>query len=429
MAKLLEAIRDNADPMTLMTRVVDQALVMIPAADGAAVQVAVADRLTCVCAGGTLENAVGTSVAAAGSLSGLALRTRQTLTSGDAASDPRVDSAATARFAIGSMACVPLWRGAEPVGVLTLSAATRDAFTEQSIQQLRWLAEFISAVIGAAADLARITESLLADEQGQPDNTGTASTFMANVLRPEMVADAEIQERIEGVLDDKTIDTVYQPVIDLRTGRLQGIEALSRFPGGDARPPDRWFTEAHVLGLGVELEALAIELILARTEGMPGRVPVGINCSPSAALDPHVQEMMTGADVPLVLEVTEHDQVSDYQALRSGLEPLRRAGIALAVDDTGAGYASLHHILHLSPDILKLDRGLTVGIDADPVRRALGAALVRFAVDIGAETVAEGIETDRNLDTVRSLGMDRGQGFVIGRPGSLEQITTRFGVG
>ena len=424
MARLLEAIRDNADPMTLMTRVVDQALAMMSAADGAAVQVAVGDSLTCVCAGGTLESSVGTRVPVSGSLAGLALRTRQTLTSGNTASDPRV-AAITERFAIGSVACVPLWRGAEPVGVLTLRASSIDAFHDQSILHLHRLAEFISAVIGAAADLARITESLLTEEHGRTGNTVT-STFMANVLRPEMVADAEMQERIENVLADRAIATVYQPVVDLRTGRLHGIEALSRFPGDDTRSPDQWFTEAHLVGLGVELEALAVELILTRTEGVPAGVSLGINTSPDAALDPHVQDLMTGAGVPLVLEVTEHDRVSDYESLRQGLQSLRRSGIALAVDDTGAGYASLHHILHLAPDILKLDRGLTVGIDADPVRRALGAALVRFAVDIGAETVAEGIETDQNLDTVRSLGMDHGQGFVIGRPGPLAQITARY---
>jgi EAL domain-containing protein (putative c-di-GMP-specific phosphodiesterase class I) len=426
MARLLEAIRDNADPMTLMTRVVDQALAMITAADGAAVQVAVGDSLTCVCAGGTLESSVGTRLPVFDSLSGLALRTRQTLTTADAASDPRVAAAPTQRFEIGSMAWVPLWRGVEPVGVLVLSASSTDAFPDQSLLQLRRLAEFISAVIGAAADLARITESLLNEEQGHPGNGSPTSTFMANVLRPEMVSDAEMQERIESVIGDRAIATVYQPVVDLRTGRLRAVEALSRFPGDDARSPDQWFTEAHLLGIGVELEALAIELILSRTAGLPEGLALGINCSPSAALDPHVQQMMSGADAPLVLEVTEHDQVSDYESLRQGLEPLRRAGIALAVDDTGAGYASLRHILHLEPDILKLDRGLTAGIDADPVRRALGTALVRFAVDIGAETVAEGIETDQNLDTVRSLGMDHGQGFVIGRPGPLQETTRRY---
>ena len=250
---------------------------------------------------------------------------------------------------------------------------------------------------------------------------------MANVLRPEMVTSAQIQERIEQVIAERSIVIVYQPVVDLRTGRLRGVEALTRFPDHERHTPDQWFTEAHNLGLGIELEALAIETILARTEGLPTGVDLGVNTSPSAALDPHVQTLIAGADMPLMLEVTEHDQVSDYDTLRRGLEPLRRNGVALAVDDTGAGYASLHHILQLKPDVLKLDRGLTFGIDLDPVRRALGAALVRFADDIGAETVAEGIETPQNLDTVRSLGMHHGQGFVIGRPSTLDEISQRYG--
>ena len=155
MARLLQAIRDDADPMTLLTRVVDQALAMTTAADGAAVHVVVApDHLTCLCAGGTLERAVGSRVVTSGSLAGLALRTRQTLTSPDVATDARADRSLADRFGIGSVACVPLWRGPEPIGVLSVSASSTHAFGDEAIDDLQRVAEFTSAVIAAAADLA-----------------------------------------------------------------------------------------------------------------------------------------------------------------------------------------------------------------------------------------------------------------------------------
>ena len=429
MPRLLEAIRANADPMTLMTRVVDQALLLVPAAEGAAVQIAgPADHVTCVCAAGSLEGAVGIQVLTARSLSGLAMRDRATLTSPDVRADARVDHSVSDRFPIGSLACIPLWRGAQPVGVLTLSAPTTDAFDDEAVRDLGRLAEFISTVVAAASDLARITNALLDGELRNPTSPAT-STFMANVLQPEILTNAQAHERIERLLADRAIKIAYQPVVDLRTGQLTGVEALARFTDHDSRPPDQWFIEAHGLGLGVELESAAVEIILSEAGSLPAGVSLGINTSPSAAVDPDVQAMILQAGVQVVLEVTEHDQVGDYRALREGLAPLRRAGVSLAVDDTGAGFASLHHILQLEPDVLKLDRGLTIGIDADPVRRALGTALVQFAQDIGADTVAEGIETRADLATVRELGMRYGQGFALGRPGPLAQMRHEFDLG
>ena len=131
-------------------------------------------------------------------------------------------------------------------------------------------------------------------------------------------------------------------------------------------------------------------------------------------------------DVPaerIVLELTEHTEVTDYANFAQGLESLRSQGVRLAVDDTGAGFSSLQHVLNLRPDIIKLDVGLTRGIDRDPARRALGRALLTFGLDAyDASIVAEGIETEGELEVLRALGCPCGQGFYLGRPGRLTQV-------
>jgi EAL domain-containing protein (putative c-di-GMP-specific phosphodiesterase class I) len=118
----------------------------------------------------------------------------------------------------------------------------------------------------------------------------------------------------------------------------------------------------------------------------------------------------------VIIELTEHVRIDDYDLLLDSLSRVRERGARLAVDDTGAGFASLGHILHLRPELIKLDCQFTRGIDTDPTRRSLAHALVSFAHDIGAEVVSEGIETAAELDAVRALGVPYGQGYFLSRP-------------
>jgi EAL domain-containing protein (putative c-di-GMP-specific phosphodiesterase class I) len=128
-------------------------------------------------------------------------------------------------------------------------------------------------------------------------------------------------------------------------------------------------------------------------------------------------DLVAGTDGErVVIEITEHDRVEDYDLIARALEDLRARGVRVAVDDTGAGYAGLTHLLRLEADILKLDIALTRGIDHDPVRRSLAAALVNFAADTDSRNVAEGVETAAQLEAVRELGCDTVQGFVYSRP-------------
>jgi EAL domain-containing protein (putative c-di-GMP-specific phosphodiesterase class I) len=124
----------------------------------------------------------------------------------------------------------------------------------------------------------------------------------------------------------------------------------------------------------------------------------------------------------VVLELTEHVLIEDYASIQHALQSLRDAGASLSVDDTGAGFASLRHILNLVPDYVKLDISLCRGVDHDPARRALASALVTFTQDTNAVIIAEGIETPEERATLLNLGVSHGQGYLLGRPGPLPEL-------
>jgi EAL domain-containing protein (putative c-di-GMP-specific phosphodiesterase class I)/CheY-like chemotaxis protein len=223
-----------------------------------------------------------------------------------------------------------------------------------------------------------------------------------------------VLDRIQAVIEYGDIHPVYQPIADLGKGRVTGAEALARFATG---MPLQWFEEASEVGLREELEAAALAVALPGLPALPPTAYLSLNVSPSTLLRRDVAHLL-GA-VPLeriVIEMTEHAPVGDYDALNRALRPLRDAGVRVAVDDAGAGFASLRHILLLAPDIIKLDISLTRGIDADQPRRALSCALVAFARETGTVIVAEGIETSAELATLREIGVTQGQGFLIARP-------------
>jgi EAL domain-containing protein (putative c-di-GMP-specific phosphodiesterase class I) len=228
------------------------------------------------------------------------------------------------------------------------------------------------------------------------------------------------RERINAVLRSDALTMVFQPIVDLDTGRVVGTEALSRFACEPARPPDEWFAEASEVGLGTELELAAVCGGLAGLDLQPADTYVSVNVSPATATSSTLASVLARAPAGrVVLELTEHTRVDDYDCLVEAVQGLRGQGMRVAVDDTGAGYAGLAHILRLRPDIIKLDIALTRGIDVDPVRRALAASLVSFGGDIGAVITAEGIETGEELEALRTLGVACGQGYYLARPGPL----------
>jgi EAL domain-containing protein (putative c-di-GMP-specific phosphodiesterase class I) len=236
-----------------------------------------------------------------------------------------------------------------------------------------------------------------------------------------------VLDRISEVLNSGGITMVFQPIVQIPGDRVVGCEALARFPQLPGQPrqgPDRWFADAERVGLGTQLELLAVANALAQLRELPAQMFMAVNVSPPAALAVELQQLLDQVDGErVVLELTEHVPVEDYDAVDAGLAELRRRGVRLASDDTGAGYAGFRHLLGLSPDIIKLDISLCRDIDQDPVRRALAGALVAFAHDVQAQVIAEGVENSRELVTLEGLRVPWLQGFHLGRPGQLDDVT------
>ncbi|HEX6208231.1 MAG TPA: EAL domain-containing protein [Actinomycetota bacterium] len=211
---------------------------------------------------------------------------------------------------------------------------------------------------------------------------------------------------------------VGQPIYELGSGLPVGIEALARF---DSPPhdPEPWFREAWDLGLGPELELAALQRAVAALPSFPEEVYLSVNLSPDTLLSQGFIETKDGLPWErIVLEVTEHVPIADYERFREPVADLRRRGARIAVDDAGAGFASFHHVVELSPDLIKLDRRLTLRIAGDERRRALARALVAFAEEVGTSVVAEGIETGETLRILRRFGVGFGQGHFLATPSS-----------
>ena len=231
----------------------------------------------------------------------------------------------------------------------------------------------------------------------------------------------EIETRLEAVVASGGPVVLLQPIVELASGRRIGAEALSRFPAEWAKAPDVCFAEAHSVSKGHLLELLALERAATSLEVARGYV--AMNVSPATLLLPECTDLLERLPLDRVLlELSEHDQVEDYEALGAVLRPLRARGLRLAIDDVGAGFSSLRHIVLTSPDILKLDRSMVDGVAADPVLRTLVKALVDFAHGCGAKLVAEGIETAEDASALLQLEVDYGQGWHFGRPVSADAL-------
>jgi EAL domain-containing protein (putative c-di-GMP-specific phosphodiesterase class I) len=226
---------------------------------------------------------------------------------------------------------------------------------------------------------------------------------------------------VRALLEERRFHPVFQPIYRLDDGQLFAVEALTRFETDPYEAPDLWFRRAEAAGIAVDLELAALTVAMASAEDRLGsEIALSLNCSPATILDPRLLRLVErAAPRPVILEVTEHAVVSDYTRLGAAMSDLRARGVRLAVDDAGAGFASLRHIVRLAPEIIKLDISLTQDIRHDPIRRALADALIRFADQTGSWLIAEGIETSADLSAWRGLGAQAAQGLLLGRPGPL----------
>lgn len=230
--------------------------------------------------------------------------------------------------------------------------------------------------------------------------------------------------RLRAILANEDIRTLVHPVFDLETMEVIGYEALSRGPkDSEFERPDKLFAIAYDADLVMRLERVCRKRALELARSMPKGRTLFLNVEPEAVGDPHLREAVIaspddgGVDPrSIVLELTERTAIADFAAFRSTLEYVRALGFQVAVDDAGAGYGSLQCLAEVHPDWLKVDLSLVRGCDTDEVRASLIESLVNYANRVGAKLVAEGIETQEELATLRSLGVRYGQGYLLALP-------------
>ncbi|MBA2568028.1 MAG: EAL domain-containing protein [Actinobacteria bacterium] len=236
------------------------------------------------------------------------------------------------------------------------------------------------------------------------------------------------EKRIRRALDgEEHLSMVFQPICNLSGGTV-GAEALARFRGPPKRGPELWFAEADKVGLRLELELMAAKAALLGLSNLPPGIDLSLNVSPKTLLSAAFRKLLLENSDPtrVVLEVTEHARIDNYERLNAAFDRLRRVGVRLAVDDAGAGFASLRHILRLAPDFIKLDGTLIQGIESDRSRQALAAGLISFAEKIEATIIAEGIERSEQVEVLTALGVGFGQGSFIAEPAPLPLNTSGF---
>jgi len=245
-----------------------------------------------------------------------------------------------------------------------------------------------------------------------------AESALNDAATDDAATDGDWRSAIRTVLADSSQpELVFQPIVDLHRGVIAGYEALSRFRRLPRATPDAWFAAADRLGVGAELEARVVRAALQARDSLPPECFLTVNVSPHLLCQPVLSDVLTGvADLSrIVLELTEHVQVEDSDALSALLVRLRAAGATVALDDAGSGYSGLQQMALIRPEIIKIDRALVDHVDRDEVKLALAELLGRYAGRLDAVVLAEGVERDEELVAIARMGIPLAQGWLFGR--------------
>jgi EAL domain-containing protein (putative c-di-GMP-specific phosphodiesterase class I)/DNA-binding response OmpR family regulator len=263
-------------------------------------------------------------------------------------------------------------------------------------------ATFVTHALSAAIDFASVAAGLLSPALTERSRDNARHTLL------------------DRIIDNGEFHPVYQPIVDLRSKRQVGFETLTRFD--DGMRPDLRFIEATLLGRGVDLELATLRGALAGAHQLPEDAFISINVSPTVVMQTdELRDIVKSFDRQVVLELTEHERVDDYNELRNALQQLPPE-TRLSVDDAGSGFASLRHVLSLQPHFVKLDLSLVRGIHTDPARQALVAGIEYFASETSSRLIAEGIEVDEEMEALKRLDVELGQGYLLGRPAPADAL-------
>ncbi len=369
---------------------------------GAVLEIQDGEHMRYWSASGIAGNQVGLMLPVKGSLSGRCLEEGRVMRCDDSETDPRVNREACRSVGLRSMLVAPLYFRRQAVGVLKVVSTTPGAYGDTDQRTLDQLSTLVAASLYNAIEHAQM-RAALEQRKGQGDRDRQQSR--------------EGRERLEAVLEGAQLTAALQPIVRIADGVVVGYEALARFPVEYDLSTGRWFEEAARHGMSIRLELAAARVALDQLARIPADAYLAINASPETVCSDELKSMLEAHDMRrLVLEITEHTPVEDYGRLNACLSALQALGLRIAVDDTGAGFSSLRHVLRLAPDIIKLDFTLVREVDQRPRMQALIAALLTFARGTQAELVAEGVETAEQLQTLKTLGVPYAQGYHLGHP-------------
>jgi EAL domain-containing protein (putative c-di-GMP-specific phosphodiesterase class I) len=264
---------------------------------------------------------------------------------------------------------------------------------------------------------------------------GVATQLRASL--EEARGDAQLGARIEarrrrkdltGIVLAGAITSVYEPIVDVATKTVFGYEALARGPeGSDFHTPIALFQAAESEGLIFELDCLCRRSGIDGAEGLPSGTKLFLNVRPTTIHDPNFRPealirtlsrcQLSPSDV--VFEISEQESIRSFDVFREVRDEYGKLGFQFALDDTGAGYASLEAVAELTPEFIKVDRVFVRGIDQDTVRQTILRALQKLASDLDARIIGEGLDTLEELETLAALGIPFGQGWLFGKPTPL----------
>ena len=308
-------------------------------------------------------------------------------------------------------------RGRAPATLDEEAARLRASVTRRLRQSLE----------GTAADFVYIlSSSLLAADNPRVRSSRHVVRTLQEAVR--IVAQRQTSERVElfaalkSVIGQRQLRPAFQPVRHLPDGAIMGYEALIRGPqGSNLEPPTMLFAVAHDNEMDVELETLCLETIFANLPRPVGERRLFVNASAMLLRHPVFLDARNLASInrshgDVVVEISEKEMVRDYDSFQEVLTLVRQANLKIAIDDAGSGYSGLESILHLKPDYIKIADTLVRHLHTDPIKREIVASLAAIGKRSGATLVAEGIEVEAERKTLVDLGIEFGQGYLLGRP-------------
>jgi len=227
------------------------------------------------------------------------------------------------------------------------------------------------------------------------------------------------REEIARIIERRAVECAYQPIADLETFHVIGVEALPRFRTRPMRPPETWLTEAAKHGSLIDLELVALAAALGGMEVLPSDAFLAVSVSPRTALSDRLGDLIRGAD-PKRIALELNEPSAGLDALPTGgLDELRHRGVRVGVRHAGSGLWGPRHLVKLAPDLIKVDMSTLREMSADPTGHDPVSSVIGFAFDTGAKVVAEGVETDQEAEALRRLGIDLAQGNYLARPGQI----------